>query len=111
MQNPENNDFSVLNQLRDTMRKAVAALDACVERVADELRDRSRAYDTKLSSHLAYLTEHASRALGELRKLEAHDRAIMARMVPSERDELVRLYIKSLPEDRRAELLALLAQE
>lgn len=88
------------------MLRAVQTLDACVARVSEELGDRSRPYDTKLASHLAYLTEHASRALGELRKLEAHDRALLSRISPEERDGLVREYVASLPADRRASLLA-----
>lgn len=58
-------------------------------------------YDTKLGSHVAYLTEHATRAMGELRKLASQRQAELDQLSPDEQDELLVDLLSSMPSDRR----------
>src|SRR5688572_21714982 len=95
----------LLGRLRATIARACDTLDACVARVT-EILDSSQAYDSKMASHLAYLLEHGSRALGEIRKLEAHDRASLDKAPPEERDQIVKDYVSALPRERLQEFRA-----
>lgn len=83
----------------------MAALDGCISNVAAMLKraakDRAE-YDDKAASHLAWITKHAAQILGELRKLEVHDKNMFDRMSDEEKDELVAAYIADLGPERRA---------
>jgi hypothetical protein len=94
--------MTLLERARTAVGKGVDMMDACVERVSKMLDEDHAAgkYDSKLGSHLAYLVEHVSRAMGELRKLEKHDADAVKKMSPEERDALVMAYAIDLPRDR-----------
>lgn len=101
---------SLVQAARVTIAKALDSLDQCVERVGKML-DKGVdgvGYDDKAASHLAWLTKHVAQILGEVRKLEVHDKNMVARMTAEEKDALVKAYLMDLPPERRAEFRALL---
>jgi hypothetical protein len=98
----------MLDRTRATMGKACVALDACVDRVTAVLGDGE--YDKDLASHLAWLTKQLAGVTDALRKLEAHDKAIVAKMSPEKRDELVMAYLKALTPARQRTIAAQLVE-
>lgn len=72
-------DERLLDQARATMRRSLAALDQALLKAEDLLfrgKDKSGKalpYDTKLASHVAWLTEKLAVILRELRQLENHE--------------------------------------
>lgn len=100
---------SLVEAARTTIAKALASLDACVGRVATMLEGED-VYSDKAASHLAWLTKHVAQILGEVRKLEAHDRNTVGKMSPEERDRLVVEYLRDLQPERRGEFRVLLDQ-
>lgn len=98
---------SLLLDARATVARGMQALDACIQRVASDLAQEGddgddRPYNDKAASHLAWITKHAAQILGEIRKLEVHDRHMFDRMSDEEKDELVAAYIAELGPERRA---------
>jgi hypothetical protein len=97
----------MLDRTRSTMGKACLALDGCVDRVTGMLVGGE--YDKNLASHLAWLTKQLAGVTDALRKLEAHDAKTVSQMSPEKRDELVMAYLAALTPERRAVVIAKLA--
>lgn len=85
--------------------KGLAGMDRQIERVNTELDDAD-SVDVKLSSHLAWLTGEAAKALTALRMLEKHDRN--QAKTPEQRFKLTLEYLRELDEHHRGEVLRLL---
>jgi hypothetical protein len=100
---PGQSHESLLDSARNTIAKGLATLDRCVDRVSAMLED-DELYDDKAASHLAWLLKNQSQIVGELRKLEAHDKRSVATMKPDEKDRLVWAYVEDLPVERRHQL-------
>lgn len=75
-------DTRLVPVARAVVVRGLGALDASIKRVETMLREKD--YDSKLASHLAYLTEHATGVLRELRQLERHDKKTIDDMSESE---------------------------
>lgn len=98
----------MLDRTRTTMGKACVALDSCVDRVTGMLAEGE--YDKDLASHLAWLTKQLAGVTDALRKLEAHDKVVVAKMSPEKRDELVMEYLRGLTPQRRTVVIAKLQE-
>lgn len=102
------NDRPLLEDARETVASGLDGLAKCVIRVRSSLEQGETAYDPKLASHLAYLTEHTTAVLRELRQLERHDKRTVEDMTPAEVHTLVGEYIAGVDRDGRAYFRALL---
>lgn len=80
---------------QQTLEKGLASLDACVDAVADMLGDAGAEYDKDLASHQAWITKHVAQIMGELRKLEAEERAASSKLTPG----AVRAYLQALTKE------------
>lgn len=67
-------------------------------------------FDKDLSNASAALGRAITGLAGEQRQQERHDRSMVERMDPSERDGLVKVYLRELTTERRAEIRVLLAE-
>jgi hypothetical protein len=87
-----------------------AALDALDGSLATVTSQLEAEFSTALSSHLAYLSKHAAMTLGELRKLDAHERKQFEQLSEAEKDKLVLEYLEDLPIRRRRDIIAKLEE-
>ena len=98
----------MLDRARETMDRALQALDKASQGVIEEL-SKSKSYDIKLGSHLAWVTRQVGEVTSAIRQLEKHDR-VMSR-TPEQRFRLVCEYIRSEASPiQRAELAAVIAE-
>lgn len=100
------NDIRLVDVARTSVARSLASLDYCV-RTADE-QVRSGPYKSATGSHVAYLAEHATRVLDNLRKLEAHEEKKSKALTDAERHEMMLEYLADAPDDFRARALAAL---
>lgn len=75
-----------------TLERGLASLDSCVQAVAEMLDAERGDYDKDLASHQAWITKHVAQIMGELRKLEAEERAASSKLTPG----AVRAYLQAL---------------
>lgn len=98
----------MLDRARETMNRALVALDSASDKVIAEIAAAPK-YPDKLGSHLAWITRQVAEVTNALRQLEKHDR-VMSR-TPAQRFSLVRHYIEAeATPPQRAELLRLLTE-
>lgn len=97
----------MLDRARESMSKALTALDLACDKVIAELAEADE-YNEKLGSHLAWVTAKVAEITSALRQLEKHDKA-MAKS-PAQRHALVMQYIRDLDAPRRAEIVALCSE-
>lgn len=98
-----------LDILSVIVREGACAMADCVDRTKSMLADRSQEYSIQLASHLAWQIDKATRMIGELRKLDTHDRAMLARITPEERFAHVMLYLEmEMPAGHRDDVVALM---
>lgn len=100
----------LLQTARRTVFEALQGVQANLEHVERQLQAKRDAgeYDTSLGSHHAWVTQKAVSLLGEVRKLEAHDRRAGEEMTPEEELALLKEHIRELSVDQRAGIRALL---
>jgi len=109
----ENDQFKsevaqMLEKQRDRLAIELDALDDLSSKAIAEAR-KSKEYDVKLGSHIAWITGKRAEVLSHLRQLEKHDR--LQSRTPAQRFQLVRAYIENeATPPQRAELFQLLAE-
>ena len=86
--------------------KGLEGMERQIERVCRELDDAD-IVDVKLSSHLAWITSEAAKAVTALRMLEKHDRN--QAKTPEQRFKLTLEYLKELDPEHQAEVLRVLS--
>lgn len=105
----------LLSRAQASCSTALEALDRCVRHVANLLAGASAptaaakgknkkpatGYDDKMASHLAWLTKNIAQIMGELRKLDAHERKSDDDLTPA----IVLAYLRGLDPSPRAHLL------
>lgn len=87
-------------RIQQQVERGVEALGRCQERVTAVLDDETAEYDKDLASHLAWLTKNNAAVMGEVRKLEADERAAATKL----NHGAVMSYLRALPPDKRAQV-------
>lgn len=90
-----------------TLARDLEALDAVSKR-AIAAEKRSKKYDIKLGSNIAWIATQRAAVLTELRQLEKHDR-VQAKN-PAERQRLICEYARRATPEQRGEIMAALVE-
>jgi len=92
-------------RIQAQVERGVGALGRCLERVTAILDDEGAGYDKDIASHLAWLVKNNAAVMGEVRKLEADERAAATKL----NHGAVMGYLRNLPPEKRAQVMRELA--
>ena len=95
-----NEPDQLLARARGSISTAIGTLDDCINDLSAKLHD-AKTYDRDDASHLAWLTKHVAQIIGEIRKLEDHERKQATKLSPV----VVLEHLRSLEPEQRRQLI------